>query len=126
MLNSKIYNILAAQMREQIVRIDLTSSNIANIDTPGYKARRIADANSGFNNDLMLKLTSLRHIQPSSGQTYHIIKSNGIARNDGNNVNMEKEMVNIARAKEKYSQISSILRFKLHSIDALLDQLGRV
>ncbi|GMT43263.1 MAG: flagellar basal-body rod protein FlgB [bacterium] len=126
MLDNKIYNILAAKMREQIVRINLTSSNIANIDTPGYKAKRIADADSKFGNDLMLEITSSRHIQPSSGQTYDIIKSNDIARNDGNNVNMEKEMVNIARAKEKYAQISSILRFKLHSIDALLDQLGRV
>jgi len=126
LLDNKIYNVLASKMREQIVRINLTSSNIANIDTPGYKAKRIADANSEFNNDLMLKVTSLRDIQPSSGQTYHIIKSDDIARNDGNNVNMEKEMVNIARAKERYAQVSSILRFKLHSIDALLDQLGRV
>ncbi len=115
---------MADDMRRQIVRLNLISSNIANIDTPNYKAKRLQIDGSSFN-DIMLKLTSPRHIQPSFTSS-KIVVSDAIARNDGNNVNMEKEMVSIAKVKNKYALISSMLRFKFRSIDDLLNQLSKV
>lgn len=124
MLNYKIYNLMADDMRRQIVRLNLISSNVANIDTPNYKAKRLQTDGSSFN-DMMLKLTSPRQIQPSFVSS-KIVVSDAIARNDGNNVNMEKEMVGIAKVKDKYALISSMLRFKFRSIDDLLNQMSRV
>jgi len=126
LFNNRIYDILAAQMRRQIDAINVSSSNIANVDTPGYKAKKIVDSDSSFGNILALKITSPMQIQPVANNQYQIVQSDDIARNDGNNVNIEKEMVNIAKARASYEQLSSMLKFKLRSIDNLLNQLGKV
>lgn len=124
MINYKIENLMANSMRTEITKMNIISSNIANMDTPNYKALKLQTDSSSFN-DILLKVTSPRHIQPSFTSN-KIVLSNDIARNDGNNVNMEKEMVSIAKVKVKYAQISSMLRFKFNSINNLLNQISRV
>jgi len=97
----------------------ILATNIANSETPGYKAVRVKfdellqQASGG--KELPLKTTDKKHIDASgSGKSrsepvMEIDRSTG--RLDGNNVNMEKEMTSLAETQLAYeAAISAMLK----------------
>ncbi len=98
-------------------RNQVISENIANVDTPNYKAKDLdfekamKEYFSGGNN-LPLKVTDKRHISPqnSEGNISSLIyeQNNPSLRNDGNDVNLDYEMSEMASNAVKYSMFSQI------------------
>jgi flagellar basal-body rod protein FlgB len=100
-------------------QLKLTASNMANIDTPGYRTQ-------GF--DFQQELaTELRSMSPDEATIASQVKAvDGlVARPDGNNVSMDREALQLAKAqlqfklgvqllKGEFSMISSAI----HSGDA--------
>ncbi len=94
-------------------RASLTVSNIANADTPGYKAVKMRpfedDLKSAFRKQAPLTTTNPRHIAGSAGDimafqpTYEI--STETPRLDGNNVNLDTEVSDMAQNSVMYQAI---------------------
>ncbi len=97
-------------------RNEVIAQNIANVDTPGYKAKTVrfeeylADAldKDGFKGNT----TESRHIEIGGGNPDNVgIKvttegSNLSTRLDGNNVDIESEMASMAKNDIRYNAIT--------------------
>src|ERR1035437_219470 len=74
----------------------LTAANMANIDTPGYRA-----VGMDFEQEMRGALTGLD--QGQEPQQVHVRPVDGlVARPDGNNVSMDREGLNLAEAQLKF------------------------
>jgi flagellar basal-body rod protein FlgB len=84
--------------------VKLTAANMANVDTPGYKALGM-----DFEAEMREALTDV-----DQGHLSHAVrlkKVDGlIARPDGNNVSMDREGLNLAEAQLKFKTGVSLLR----------------
>lgn len=82
----------------------LTAQNMANIDTPGYRAQGI-----DFEGEMRSALAGAAHGAPATSP--RILQEDGlIARPDGNNVSMDRESLNLAEAQLKFKTGVSLLR----------------
>lgn len=114
-------------------RQEVLASNIANADTPGYKARDInfrdaLDAATGAQQrlaDTRLTLTSARHI-PAQAQSPEVgnlpYRVPVQPRLDGNTVDMDVERVQFADNTMRYQAEITVLSARLKSLMAALQQ----
>jgi flagellar basal-body rod protein FlgB len=81
-------------------RQKLVASNIANIDTPGYKSKDI---------DFQFEYMSL-----AQGEAPNVIDTPGLAtKNDGNNVSLDHETRLLAENDMRFNMAESLLRSQL-------------
>jgi len=82
----------------------LTAANMANVDTPGYKA-------PGMNFEAEMRSAIAGVEEGSAAQPVHAGLEDGlIARPDGNNVSMDRESLNLAEAQLKFKTGVAVLR----------------
>jgi flagellar basal-body rod protein FlgB len=82
----------------------LTAVNMANIDTPGYKA-----VGMDFESEMRTAMDGVD--QGSAQRPVHLKVVDGlIARPDGNNVSMDREGLNLAEAQLKFKTGVALLR----------------
>ncbi|RLJ71467.1 flagellar basal-body rod protein FlgB [Hydrogenivirga caldilitoris] len=76
-------------------------SNIANADTPNYKAKDLE-----FKEEvdrISLKTTNPKHIKPISNEGFRVVNVNrGLVGNDRNNVSVEEEMAKLTQNRLAY------------------------
>jgi len=90
-------------------RQKLVASNIANADTPGYKTRDI-DFQAEFRNAMDAR-------QP------HIAQVSGLkTKNDGNNVNIDRESRLLAENDIRFSIATSLLRSRLKTLRSAIQE----
>lgn len=107
------YNILKRALDTASLRQKTISNNIANINTPNYKAKRLV-----FDQELRrqmaspssfkLRVTNKRHIgsSNSAGLDVEIVEDNSSSmRADGNNVDIDLEMSNLAANQILYNSL---------------------
>lgn len=91
----------------------ITASNISNADTPGYKSMSVEFENvlqqATGEKSIPMTGTNPRHIRPDNPDIKSL-KANMVVdqsqgRLDGNNVNLEKEMTNLAEAQINYNAV---------------------
>lgn len=122
-ISDKTMNALMAAIKLREMRQKIISSNIANADTPDYKAKVIdfedslADA-LNVDESLTLQTEGDRHYYQGGGTLSSLSPEiyddpNGIQSDDGNTVDMEKELVNMAENKINYDAAVNILNKKL-------------
>ena len=104
-------------LRQQVI-----SRNIANVDTPGYKAstvsfeqqlQRVLHNDGG---DLTPTRTRPGHLAapaPESVSPRVTQRTNLTMRRDGNNVDIEREMTDLVETTLRYSATASILNRKM-------------
>lgn len=82
----------------------LTAANMANIDTPGYRALGM-----DFEAEMCKAMTAVDQGSPSD--PVRVLPEDGlIARPDGNNVSMDREGLNLAQAQLKFRTGVALLR----------------
>ena len=98
----------------------LTAQNMANIDTPGYRAL-------GMDFE-----AEMRHAVSDAGagpgqQAVHVGFEDGlIARPDGNNVSMDRESLNLAEAQLRYRTGITLLKQQIQiTMDAIHADSGK-
>ena len=100
------------QLSDQIARYldlavsetKLTAANMANIDTPGYKA-----VGMDFEAEMRDAMTGVE--KGSAAHPVHIMTVDGlIARPDGNNVSLDREGLNLAEAQLRFRTGVALLR----------------
>lgn len=90
---------------------EVISSNIANVDTPGYKKKKAVFGDL-LNNELSsssLRTTHQRHMQTESSSANITIStdmSTTNMRTDENNVNIDEEMSELAKNQIYYNVLS--------------------
>lgn len=96
------------------LRQDTISSNLSNINTPNYKASRVAfeshfkNAKSGMN----LNKTNTNHIGPSDSMGMVVKQNNSSVKDNGNDVDVDFEMAELAANNIYYDSVVSQLNAK--------------
>ncbi|WP_457600027.1 flagellar basal body rod protein FlgB [Hydrogenivirga sp.] len=76
-------------------------SNIANADTPNYRAKELKFREEV--NSIGMKVTRRKHITPSGGERFRVVEvKRGLVGNDRNNVSVEEEMAKLAQNRLAY------------------------
>ena len=94
-------NVLAARQR-------LVASNIANADTPGYTSQDI---------DFEFEFQNAMKLPPSAVQV-----SGLPVRNDGNNVNLDRESRLLAENAMRFQVASSLMRSEIRIVKSAIDE----
>lgn len=103
----------ASALRQKVI-----ANNLANVDTPGFKKSYVEFEDvlrQAQNKDrLSLIRTDTRHIEPSfiniqAVKARVVIDNSTSLRNDGNNVDIDQEMTELAKNGLDYQTIAQIL-----------------
>ncbi|MCO7126003.1 flagellar basal body rod protein FlgB [Sporolactobacillus shoreicorticis] len=84
------------------------AQNIANVDTPNYKAQKVT-FDRVLQNELKANRTNASHISFSSSEDsgYRTVTDNyGTVQNNGNNVDLDHEMSDLAQNQLLYQTLS--------------------
>ena len=109
----------ASSMRQKTI-----SQNIANVDTPNYKAKKTVfehQLNNAINNQrLNAHRTDSRHFhfggKESSGAEVVVDRKNTMFNHNGNNVDIEHEMAEMAKNQIYYNALIDRLNGRFNNI----------
>ena len=94
-------------------RQKVVASNIANADTPGYQTKDI-----DFSNELQTQM---------SGSKPNVIEVSGLRnKNDGNNVDMDREARLLAENALRFSVAENLAHSELSTIRTAIEEGGKV
>ncbi len=105
---SSVSDILFNRLSFSAQKQQVISSNIANINTPNYKTKEVVFEDelkmSQAKNDLKLNVTHQNHIMMqqdiSNKQKQKVVEVKNLEeQNDGNNVNLDKQMAEMSKNK---------------------------
>ena len=90
-------------------RQKLVASNIANVDTPGYKTRDI---------DFQFEFISL-----TQGSPPNVVEAPGlVVKNDGNNVSMDREARLLAENALRFNLASNLMKSQLKLVNDAIQE----
>ena len=90
-------------------RQKLVASNVANLDTPGYKTRDI-DFQFEFESQL-------------NGGTPNVTEPTGLTvKNDGNNVSLDRETRLLAENAMRFNFVSNLMKNELRMVKQAIDE----
>jgi len=124
----EIFQMASAMARHAETRQALTARNIANADTPGYKARDLAsfaDTYKQQTDSTSLRNTRKGHISDVGGSfnsSSTIVAGRGSESPNGNNVSLEAEMMKSAEISGHHKRAMAIYK---SSLGILRSSLGR-
>jgi flagellar basal-body rod protein FlgB len=103
-LTSSLSNEIAHYLDLNTRQIQLTSANMANIDTPGYRA-------VGMDFEAEVRRVMAEDSSDVGGIAPRIFEVDGlIVRPDGNDVSMDRESLNLAEAQLKFKTGVALLK----------------
>lgn len=110
---------LGRQMNNAVQRQSVAASNLANLDTPGYKTRGVsfADTLDGELEAGAVARTHAGHLPttpPASGAEAEV--DGLIGRRDGNNVQLDRELLALTRASGEFSAAQTALAAKFRLV----------
>lgn len=105
---------LKSYLEVSAFRNKVLSQNVANINTPGYKADEVSMpekyedlSDGGKSTRIAMKVTSYKHISgtnaPQSKLSSHKLKDPDEIKKNGNNVSMRQQMAKISQNKNDYN-----------------------
>ena len=113
-------------MRAQAMRLRLVAENIANADTPGYRARSIAPFSEVYDSAPTGGLHRTRPGHLSTGQGFGSAARPEFTDADpapnGNSVSIEQEMLSAVEIGREHSRALTIYQ---HSLEVLRLSIGR-
>jgi flagellar basal-body rod protein FlgB len=122
-------NAMSAYLGRLSQRQQVVASNLANIDTPGYKTRDISFHATMqellSENSVDLQTTRSEHSQgwiPVSPQAQAFEVKGIPARTDQNNVDLDKEMVKLSETSFGYALITQLVRAKFQTLAASIKE----
>ncbi|MGF0223309.1 flagellar basal body rod protein FlgB [Bacillus velezensis] len=123
LFSGTIQNLENALGRADIKQKVLTN-NIANIDTPNYKAKKVSFRNllDQETSNLEAVKTDYRHVDfTGSGDDYSIVSSSDTSyQQNENNVDIDKEMTDLAENQINYQALVERMSGKFNSLKIVL------
>ena len=124
-LNDSVITYLHKALNVASLRQDVIASNIANADTPHYKAKHIPfkDVLEFRSKQLELKTTDKKHIKNLKGFDYLTkrLSDEYLERNDKNNVNLDTEMTQLAKNTILTNALTAFERYKFNQYKDILN-----
>ncbi len=124
-LNDNTIEYLRKALNIASLRQDVIASNIANADTPNYRAKHIPfkDVLELKSKELELKITDKKHIKGLKGFDYLTQKlpDEYLERNDKNNVNLDTEMTQLAKNTILTNALTAFERYKFNQYKDILN-----
>lgn len=115
--DSAVVDALRRQMTIAVAKQVAAAGNVANIDTPGYKTKEVT-----FSDALKSKLapptnSTFPGARASSGLDIREEEATGLqVRRDGNNVSLDREMLNMGRAAGDFAAAQTALAAKFRLV----------
>ena len=95
-------------------RHELISSNLANVDTPGYRTQDI---------DFESEMRRAEQRLEGAPVSPHVQQVKGlIERPDGNNVSLERETLALAQVQLQYRAGVELLRNEIHTLQSAINE----
>jgi len=134
---SYVTDTLYTQMYFRDQRQKIIANNIANVNTPGYKTKDSmfvkALQSEKTQTPLAMRVTHPRHIPsditPTVKKDYHIQTFNVkglVEQNDGNNVNLDKQISESSKNSMLFNAISSSEKKDISLFKAVLDASSKI
>jgi flagellar basal-body rod protein FlgB len=113
----KIISEVAEHMNYRTYRQEVISSNIANVDTPGYKAKETL-FESELDSRIKLTTTNQQHLKKSPSQDLFRTVDDPFERigNDSNTVDIDREMMKLNQNQILYTASANIIAAKLDEL----------
>ncbi len=127
----KTPQLLKKALDSQSERHLLISSNISNIDTPGYKAKDIDFKGAlrdalGSSDGLAMRTTHSGHIGPNrsdiKGLQAQPFTEADASKSNGNNVNIDKEMMKLAENQISYNATIQLIAKRSSTIRSAITE----
>ncbi|UTR10872.1 flagellar basal body rod protein FlgB [Evansella sp. LMS18] len=130
LLNNSVNSLLQNALSASTVRQSTIAGNIANADTPNYKAKKAVFSHELSNAVNTAKLeayrTDPRHVQFRDGNENEkvrvVTRNNTQYNHNGNNVDMDTEMAELAKNQIYYNTLIDRLNGRYNSIRTVLGQ----
>jgi flagellar basal-body rod protein FlgB len=95
-------------------------SNIANADTPNYRAKDVVMEEGSVGK---LKITREKHISPKSREGFRVIEvQRRLVGNDFNNVNLEEEMAKLTQNRIAYEAYMRMIRGSVDKLNNIIKE----
>ncbi|AHE95879.1 flagellar biosynthesis protein FlgB [Thermocrinis ruber] len=95
-------------------------SNIANADTPNYRAKDVVMEEESVGK---LKITREKHISPKSGEVFRVIEiQRRLVGNDFNNVSLEEEMAKLTQNRIAYEAYMRMIRGSVDKLNNIIKE----
>ena len=110
----------------------LIANNISNVDTPGYKASDINFEKQlrevlNMPGKLALKTTHQKHLGPSNMAIKNLapepFELDDAAKSNGNNVNIDNEMIKLAENQIMYSAVTQLMMKRGSTVRSAVTEL---
>ncbi len=131
-LFGKIFTTLETAMDLRYARHRLVASNIANAETPGYRAKDIRfevelkRELEGRRGTVMPVRTHPLHMGGSDGVTASIIERGSATGGlDGNTVSLDEEMVRLTENATMYSVLAKLIKHKFSHLMTAIKEGGK-
>ncbi|UTT44483.1 flagellar basal body rod protein FlgB [Exiguobacterium aurantiacum] len=111
------YQLMKQAINHSVVNQKVISHNLSNIDTPNFRAKQ-AVFEQTLNNEMRLKLAGGRPSERSA--TTITDRAGGAMRSDGNNVDLDYEMSELARNQLQYEAMMEQLNRRLGGLKTVI------
>lgn len=104
----------------------VTATNVANADTPGYRARDLRDFDPNHGPGIGLRTTRPGHVAAGGWGGGHdaMVDAQGEPSPNGNTVSLEDEMVRAADASRQFDLSLSVMRSGMTLLRTAIGQRG--
>lgn len=99
------------------------AANIANVDTPGYRAKDVSF--SSALEGAQLAVTSGQHIQEDGGSMHRVYEAGTPEKQNGNTVDLDREMSELSKNGLQYVTLIQYLNQKIRTLRAAINDGGR-
>ncbi len=118
--DSAIIAALGRQMTRAVARETIAASNLANLDTPGYRAQEL-DFDETLQRELggalTVATTEEGHLPLASAAGANARDASGLpTRRDGNNVQLDHELLSMSKAAGDFSAAQTALAAKFRLV----------
>jgi flagellar basal-body rod protein FlgB len=123
--NLDMFKTAMSMARHAGLKQALTSQNVANSDTPGYRAMSVksfADMFSDSATDFSLRSTRSSHLEPFSSMETISAATRSRGEPNGNNVVLETEILNSVDAKRQHDRALAVYRASLGMLRSTLSK----
>ena len=121
--NLDVFKTAMAMARHAGTQQAYSAQNIANADTPGYRAKELVNFSTGLSSQMTAqKATRSTHLHGTLGHNVDFKERGRPLDPNGNTVSLEAEMVKSVGAKRQHDRALAIYR---SSLNILRTSLGR-
>jgi len=125
MIEDRMLPILENLLSWTSKRQQALSSNVANMDTPGYRAKDYSFSEQL--NTMNLDVTSAQHIEPiANNSAAKMFEVDSPAKENGNTVDLERNLADITKNGLQYITLVQYLNQKLRTLRTAINDGGKI